>query len=70
MKKDCYFKIVAGILPIVLILLLEGGLRLVGFGNNLSLFVQDGYLQPIITQYFIDNKSEIWLLFLIAHSKR
>ncbi|MDU3908348.1 DNA adenine methylase [uncultured Prevotella sp.] len=29
-----------------------------------------GYLQPIITQYFIDNKSEIWLLFLIAHSKR
>lgn len=30
----------------------------------------DAYLQPIITQYFIDNKSEIWLLFLIAHSKR
>ena len=32
--------------------------------------VQPAYLQPIITQYFIDNKSEIWLLFLIAHSKR
>ena len=32
--------------------------------------VQSWYLQPIITQYFIDNKSEIWLLFLIAHSKR
>ena len=32
--------------------------------------VQTSYLQPIITQYFIDNKSEIWLLFLIAHSKR
>ena len=32
--------------------------------------VQSEYLQPIITQYFIDNKSEIWLLFLIAHSKR
>ena len=32
--------------------------------------VQSSYLQPIITQYFIDNKSEIWLLFLIAHSKR
>ena len=32
--------------------------------------VQLLYLQPIITQYFIDNKSEIWLLFLIAHSKR
>ena len=31
---------------------------------------QRWYLQPIITQYFIDNKSEIWLLFLIAHSKR
>ena len=31
---------------------------------------QQTYLQPIITQYFIDNKSEIWLLFLIAHSKR
>ena len=31
---------------------------------------QSTYLQPIITQYFIDNKSEIWLLFLIAHSKR
>lgn len=30
----------------------------------------NSYLQPIITQYFIDNKSEIWLLFLIAHSKR
>ena len=32
--------------------------------------LQYEYLQPIITQYFIDNKSEIWLLFLIAHSKR
>ena len=32
--------------------------------------IQPWYLQPIITQYFIDNKSEIWLLFLIAHSKR
>ncbi|MEO4823716.1 hypothetical protein ABHZ81_25745, partial [Bacteroides thetaiotaomicron] len=29
--------------------------------------IQIQYLQPIITQYFIDNKSEIWLLFLIAH---
>ena len=34
------------------------------------IFLQKVYLQPIITQYFIDNKSEIWLLFLIAHSKR
>ena len=37
---------------------------------TLSSEVQFWYLQPIITQYFIDNKSEIWLLFLIAHSKR
>ena len=37
---------------------------------HLSKQLQDKYLQPIITQYFIDNKSEIWLLFLIAHSKR
>lgn len=40
----------------------------------LKIYVASGnshqYLQPIITQYFIDNKSEIWLLFLIAHSKR
>ena len=35
-----------------------------------KLELQKKYLQPIITQYFIDNKSEIWLLFLIAHSKR
>ena len=39
--------------------------------KNLERFYfQYQYLQPIITQYFIDNKSEIWLLFLIAHSKR
>lgn len=36
----------------------------------LAAHIQLMYLQPIITQYFIDNKSEIWLLFLIAHSKR
>jgi len=39
-------------------------------GKYLLNEVQYVYLQPIITQYFIDNKSEIWLLFLIAHSKR
>lgn len=38
-------------------------------GKN-AIKIQEMYLQPIITQYFIDNKSEIWLLFLIAHSKR
>ena len=31
--------------------------------------IQSMYLQPIITQYFIDNKSEIWSLSLIVHSK-
>ena len=31
--------------------------------------VQNRYLQPIITQYFIGNKSEIWSLSLIVHSK-
>lgn len=38
--------------------------------NAFSTKIHGLYLQPIITQYFIDNKSEIWLLFLIAHSKR
>ena len=38
--------------------------------SELQVISQSMYLQPIITQYFIDNKSEIWLLFLIAHSKR
>lgn len=40
------------------------------FDSLLRMPCQVLYLQPIITQYFIDNKSEIWLLFLIAHSKR
>lgn len=41
-----------------------------GFDLDLGWKTRYSYLQPIITQYFIDNKSEIWLLFLIAHSKR
>ena len=40
------------------------------FFEAITPYIQCLYLQPIITQYFIDNKSEIWLLFLIAHSKR
>lgn len=40
------------------------------YDRKLIAALQKEYLQPIITQYFIDNKSEIWLLFLIAHSKR
>ena len=49
---------------------------LLNMQNQLAIYLkvnaelQCRYLQPIITQYFIDNKSEIWLLFLIAHSKR
>lgn len=49
---------------------------LLNMQNQLTIYLkvnaelQPEYLQPIITQYFIDNKSEIWLLFLIAHSKR
>lgn len=49
---------------------------LLNMQNQLAIYLkvnaelQMQYLQPIITQYFIDNKSEIWLLFLIAHSKR
>ena len=31
--------------------------------------IQVSYLQQIITQYFISNKSEIWSLPLIVHSK-
>ena len=31
--------------------------------------LQRKYLQPIITQYFMCNKSEIWSLSLIVHSK-
>lgn len=44
--------------------------KIYDFPDNISIVNHNEYLQPIITQYFIDNKSEIWLLFLIAHSKR
>ena len=49
--------------------LLPISVTLLGMVTEVSA-LQRAYLQPIITQYFIDNKSEIWLLFLIAHSKR
>ena len=58
----------------VLIMSIKGTLkRVIAKSRILSLLydkIYPLYLQPIITQYFIDNKSEIWLLFLIAHSKR
>ena len=55
------------------ILLFKPRLRIPFYGLptiEWNFYIQGMYLQPIITQYFIDNKSEIWLLFLIAHSKR
>ena len=55
----------------------EGSIKVKHYAHKIRLqncsyetYLQIWYLQPIITQYFIDNKSEIWLLFLIAHSKR
>lgn len=35
----------------------------------LIVYVQQEYLQLIIPQYFISNKSGIWSLSLIVHSK-
>lgn len=64
------------LLPIYIIMIVLSSLNKVSFSNTndldslCSVPCQHAYLQPIITQYFIDNKSEIWLLFLIAHSKR
>lgn len=60
----------------VTVLMKVNGVAVAVFGSDAALSAgkldafQVQYLQPIITQYFIDNKSEIWLLFLIAHSKR
>ena len=60
----------------VTVLMKVNGVAVAVFGSDAALSAgkldafQYPYLQPIITQYFIDNKSEIWLLFLIAHSKR
>lgn len=71
--EDIDFQTISLLLPFVYIgdNLVEKRLltvkNLLKYGHNELLLL---YLQPIITQYFIDNKSEIWLLFLIAHSKR
>ena len=71
--EDIDFQTISLLLPFVYIgdNLVEKRLltvkNLLKYGRN---ELQIRYLQPIITQYFIDNKSEIWLLFLIAHSKR
>ena len=41
MKKNLWFKLIACMLPVLLLLILEAALRLAGFGNDLSLFVED-----------------------------
>lgn len=63
-KKDLYFKIIAGILPVLLLLLLEAGLRVIHFGYDLSLFVQDEkqpYLlhlnRKVSLRYFLQEKN-------------
>lgn len=63
-KKDCFFKMIAITLPLVFILLLEGMLRVIDFGNNLSLFVQDkkqSYLihlnNKVSLRYFLQEKN-------------
>lgn len=45
---------------------------LLNFDRTAGLFrnIHRWYLQPIINQYFIGNKSEIWSLSLMVHSKR
>lgn len=63
-KKDLYFKMVASILSLALILLLEGGLHIAHFGDDLSLFVQDKkqpYLlhlnKQVSLRYFLREKN-------------
>lgn len=63
-KKDLYFKMITVILPIIIILLAEIILRVVNFGNDLSLFVQDKqqpyllHLNNIVTlRYFLKEKN-------------
>ena len=68
-KSSFYYKVKHGGIPVI-----KQGKHLFVYRDELDKWLETGrkvqYLQPIITQYFIDNKSEIWLLFLIAHSKR
>jgi len=63
-KKDCWFKVIAGILPFLLLLFLEASLRIAGFGNNLSLFIEDpkhpGFLRmnnKVSLRYFLQEKN-------------
>jgi tetratricopeptide (TPR) repeat protein len=63
-KKERVFKITAIMLPVVFILLLEAMLRIFGFGNDSSLFVQDNnnlhliYINDKVSlRYFIREKN-------------
>lgn len=64
MKKDRVFKLMAVLLPVILIVLLEGILRVVYFGHDLSLFVEDKK-QPyslhlnakVSLRYFLQEKN-------------
>ncbi len=63
-NKHSAFYIIAISLPFVFLLLLEGGLRAVGYGNAYPLFVDvdtmQGYIQPnpeLIKRYFPANSS-------------
>ena len=63
-KKDCWFKVIAGIMPVLLLLILEISLRIAGFGNNLSLFIEDskhpGFLRlndKVSLRYFLQEKN-------------
>ena len=48
---------------------LEQNAVLLGCTFIVSSWLQSKYLQPVITQYFASNKSEIWSLPLRVHSK-
>jgi len=63
-RKERVFKIIAMMLPVVFILLLEALLHLFGFGNNMSLFVQDSQNPRLLhindnvsLRYFIREKN-------------
>lgn len=53
------------ICSILLFFLISAG----SYAQNFADYFQNKYLQLIIPQYFISNKSGIWSLSLIVHSK-
>ena len=64
MKRQSVFKIIAALLPFLVLLVLEGALRLFGYGHDLSVFTQDparkSYLvlnQHASKRYFANQKN-------------